>query len=156
VEDDVARRRQKDEEPPPAEPRGMDVNAVVSYNLRTIRVRQGWTQEQVARRLAALTGHELPQASISAMERGYEGGRRRRFDAHEIYLLSWVFGVPIIYFFIPPPATNATSGSSTAPSSPSTTSTSRCSAATISSKTSTTASPTSGCATRKKPRNFSR
>jgi transcriptional regulator with XRE-family HTH domain len=82
----------------------MDVNAVVSYNLRTIRVRQGWTQEQVARRLAALTGHELPQASISAMERGYEGGRRRRFDAHEIYLLSWVFGVPIIYFFIPPPA----------------------------------------------------
>ncbi len=82
---------------------GLDVNAVVSYNLRTIRQRQGWTQEGVAQRLAQLTGHELPQASISAMERGFEGGRRRRFDAHELYLLSVVFGVPIVYFFIPPP-----------------------------------------------------
>lgn len=100
----MARRRAAKTEPQPVEPRGLDVNAVVSYNLRTIRQRQGWTQEQVARRLAALTGHELPQASISAMERGYEGGRRRRFDAHELYLLSWIFGVPIVYFFIPPPA----------------------------------------------------
>jgi transcriptional regulator with XRE-family HTH domain len=98
----VARRRAKDEAPPPP-PRGLDVNAVVSYNLRTIRQRQGWTQEAVAQRLAQLTGHELPQASISAMERGFDGNRRRRFDAHELYLLSVVFGVPIMYFFLPPP-----------------------------------------------------
>lgn len=81
----------------------VDVNAVVSYNLRIIRERQGWTQQQVAQRLATLTGHELPQASISAMERGFDGERRRRFDAHELYLLSVVFGVPIVYFFLPPP-----------------------------------------------------
>lgn len=90
---------------PPAADAGMDVNAVVSYNLKAIRERRGWTQEDVAAGLAQLTGHRLPQASISAMERGYDGDRRRRFDAHELYLLSTVFGVPIVYFFIPPPDT---------------------------------------------------
>jgi transcriptional regulator with XRE-family HTH domain len=82
----------------------VDVNAVVSYNLKLIREREGWTQQGVAQRLAQLTGHELPQASISAMERGFDGDRRRRFDAHELYLLSVVFDVPIAYFFLPPPA----------------------------------------------------
>jgi transcriptional regulator with XRE-family HTH domain len=100
----VVGRRATKAELPPRSSGGLDVNAVVSYNLRTIRQRQGWTQESVARRLAQLTGHELPQASISAMERGFEGGRRRRFDAHELYLLSAVFGVPILYFFVPPPS----------------------------------------------------
>lgn len=83
----------------------MDVNAVVSFNLKAIRERRGWTQQQVADRLARLTGHRLPQASISAMERGFDGERRRRFDAHELYLLAVVFDVPIAYFFLPPPAT---------------------------------------------------
>ena len=77
----------------------MDVNAVVSFNVKTIRERRGLTQQQVADRLAELTGHRLPQASISAMERGFDGERRRRFDAHELYLLSVVFDVPIAYFF---------------------------------------------------------
>ena len=89
------------------EPR-MDVNAIVSYNLKAIREKRGWTQEDVAAGLARLTGHRLPQASISAMERGYDGDRRRRFDAHELYLLSHVFDVPIAYFFIPPPNTGMT------------------------------------------------
>lgn len=83
--------------------RGLDVNAVVSYNLKAIRERQGWTQQEVADRLSRLTGHTLPQASISAMEHGFDGERRRRFDAHELYLLSVVFDVPIAYFFVPPP-----------------------------------------------------
>jgi transcriptional regulator with XRE-family HTH domain len=86
---------------------GLDVNAVVSYNFKAIRERQGWTQQAVADRLAGLTGHTLPQASISAMERGFDGDRRRRFDAHELYLLSVVFDVPITYFFLPPPGTGA-------------------------------------------------
>lgn len=94
----------KQEAPAPEEPAGLDVNAVVSYNVRAIRERRGMTQQGVANRLADLTGHQLPQASISAMERGFDGERRRRFDAHELYLLSVVFDVPIAYFFIPPPA----------------------------------------------------
>src|SRR5437763_8779224 len=84
---------------------GIDVNAIVSYNLKVIRERRGMTQEDVAERLATLTGHRLPQASISAMERGFDGTRRRRFDAHELYLLATVFNVPIVYFFLPPPDT---------------------------------------------------
>ena len=93
-----------DESPPVADGAdGLDVNAVVSYNVRAIRERRGWTQQEVAERLARLTNHLLPQASISAMERGFDGDRRRRFDAHELYLLATVFDVPIVYFFLPPP-----------------------------------------------------
>lgn len=83
----------------------IDVNAVVSYNVKTIRDERKMTQQDVARSLARLTGQLLPQASISAMELGYQGGRKRRFDAHELYLLSIVFDVPITYFFLPPPGT---------------------------------------------------
>jgi transcriptional regulator with XRE-family HTH domain len=101
----VRARKPKPEAPRPTEPPGLDVNAVVSYNVKAIRERRGMTQQQVADRLAMLTGHQLPQASISAMERGFDGERRRRFDAHELYLLSHVFDVPITYFFIPPPGT---------------------------------------------------
>lgn len=82
--------------------RTLDVNAVVAHNIRTIRKRRGMTQRQVAARLAELTGHLLTQAAISALERGFDGGRRRRFDAHDLYLLSVVFDVPIAYFFLPP------------------------------------------------------
>ncbi len=89
--------------PRPAD--ALDVNAVVSFNVKAIRERRGWTQQSVAERLSRLTGHQLPQASISAMERGFDGDRRRRFDAHELYLLSVVFDVPIAYFFVPPPGT---------------------------------------------------
>jgi len=32
---------------------GLDVNAVVSYNLKAIRERQGWTQQEVADRIGA-------------------------------------------------------------------------------------------------------
>ena len=81
-----------------------EVNAVVAYNLRAIRKIRGLTQEQVAERLAAFTGHRPLQASISAMERAFDSGRRRLFDAHTLYLLSKVLDVPIIYFFLPPPA----------------------------------------------------
>jgi transcriptional regulator with XRE-family HTH domain len=86
----------------------IDVNAVVSYNLKAIREKRGFTQQQVTERLAHITGHQLPQASISAMERGFDGERRRRFDAHELYLLSVVFDVPIAYFFLPPPGSMGT------------------------------------------------
>ncbi len=88
------RKRQSEPSATPEAP-GLDVNAVVSYNVKAIRERRGLTQQAVADRLAELTGHQLPQASISAMERGFDGERRRRFDAHELYLLSVVFDVPI-------------------------------------------------------------
>jgi len=105
----MVRSRKKTQESAAARPTsaGLDVNAVVSYNVKAIRERRGWTQQSVAERLGRITGHQLPQASISAMERGSDGDRRRRFDAHELYLLSVVFNVPIAYFFIPPPGTGS-------------------------------------------------
>jgi len=96
-------RRAKTDTPDDSDDGRLDVNAIVSFNVKAIRERRGMTQTQVAERLAQLTGNLLPQASISAMERGFDGDRRRRFDAHELYLLSHVFGVPIAYFFLPPP-----------------------------------------------------
>ncbi len=105
----MVRPRKRPAEPVKAqEAPGLDVNAVVSFNVKAIRERRAMTQQAVADRLAELTGHQLPQASISAMERGFDGERRRRFDAHELYLLSVVFDVPIAYFFIPPPGTTST------------------------------------------------
>ncbi len=67
------------------EPSSLDLNAVVSYNVRAIRLLRGLTQDQVADRLAEFTGHRLPQASISQMERSFVDRRRRRlFDAHDL------------------------------------------------------------------------
>ena len=73
--------RKRKQSQPESEPNTdeLDVNAVVSYNVRAIRERRGWTQQFVAEQLGSLTGHQLPQASISAMERGFDGERRRRW-----------------------------------------------------------------------------
>lgn len=82
----------------------LDVNAIVAFNIRAIRRARGLTQDQVADRLAQFTGNRLPQASISQMERAFADRKRRRlFNAHDLYLLSNVFEVPIVYFFLPPP-----------------------------------------------------
>ncbi len=80
----------------------VDADAVVSYNLRAIRRRRGWTQEQLGERLGALSGHVLKKTSICAMERGYERGRRKCFDVQELYLLAVALDVPMTYFFLPP------------------------------------------------------
>ncbi|MCY3650951.1 MAG: helix-turn-helix transcriptional regulator [Acidimicrobiaceae bacterium] len=81
----------------------IDANRVVSYNLRLAREMQGLTQEQFATRLEAITGHRPTQASISALERSWEGGRRREFDAQELVEFAVALNVPIAWFFLPPP-----------------------------------------------------
>lgn len=86
------------DKPPP-----LDLNAIVAYNIKSIRLTRRLTQDQVADRLADFTGRRLPQASISQMEKAFDGGRRRLFNAHDLYLLAKVFEVPIVYFFLPPP-----------------------------------------------------
>ena len=81
----------------------LDVNRVVSFNLRLAREQNGWTQEQFADRLEQVTGHRPTQASVSALERAWEGGRRREFDAQELVDFSVALNVPIVWFFLPPP-----------------------------------------------------
>jgi transcriptional regulator with XRE-family HTH domain len=80
-----------------------DLNEVVAYNFRAARELRGWTQEETAEALEPVLGQRLPQASISAIERAYEGDRRREFDAHEILAFALAFDLPLIWFFLPPP-----------------------------------------------------
>ena len=101
-----------------------DLNEIVAYNFRAARELRGWTQDDTARALEGLLGQRLPQASISAIERAYEGDRHREFDAHEILAFALAFDLPLLWFFSPRPATTAicitprtSSASSTASSS---------------------------------------
>jgi hypothetical protein len=43
------------------------------------------------------------QANVSAIERAWDGDRRREFDAHELMVFSFVFDLPIVWFLLPPP-----------------------------------------------------
>lgn len=81
---------------------GIDLNEIVAYNFRAARELRGWTQEETALRLERLLGQRLPQASISAIERAYEGDRRREFDAHELLAFALAFEIPLVWFFLPP------------------------------------------------------
>jgi transcriptional regulator with XRE-family HTH domain len=92
-----------DTPPPQPNPDGVDLNEIVAYNFRLARELRGWTQETTAERLEQHLGQRLPQASISAIERAYDGERRREFDAHEIYLFALTFDLPLVWFFLPPP-----------------------------------------------------
>jgi transcriptional regulator with XRE-family HTH domain len=86
-----------------ARPGQADLNEIVAYNFRAARELRGWTQDETAQALERLLGQRLPQASISAIERAYEGDRRREFDAHEILAYALAFDLPLVWFFLPPP-----------------------------------------------------
>jgi transcriptional regulator with XRE-family HTH domain len=94
--------------PPAPDPGQADLNEVVAYNFRRARELRGWTQEETAQALEGLLGQRLPQASISAIERAYEGDRRREFDAHEILAFALAFDLPLVWFFLPPPRDHRT------------------------------------------------
>ncbi|HTW10611.1 MAG TPA: helix-turn-helix transcriptional regulator [Acidimicrobiales bacterium] len=85
-----------------------DLNEVVAYNFRAARELRGWTQEEAAQALEPLLGQRLPQASISAIERTYQGEHRREFDAHEILAFALAFDLPLVWFFLPPPKDHRT------------------------------------------------
>jgi transcriptional regulator with XRE-family HTH domain len=85
-----------------------DLNEIVAYNFRAARELRGWTQDETAQALEGLLGQRLPQASISAIERAYEGDRRREFDAQEILAFALGFNLPLVWFFLPPPGDRRT------------------------------------------------
>src|SRR6516225_11661853 len=107
----VGRRRTPPDTKPPdlvRRPGQADLNEIVAYNFRAARELRGWTQEETARALEGLLGQRLPQASISAIERAYEGERHREFDAHEILAFALAFDLPLVWFFLPPPRDHRT------------------------------------------------
>lgn len=92
----------------PQNPGQADLNQVVAYNFRCARELRGWTQDEAAMALEPLIGQRLPQASISAIERAYEGDRRREFDAQEVLAFALAFNLPLVWFFLPPPGDHRT------------------------------------------------
>lgn len=80
----------------------LSANQLVSYNLMRARREAGWSQAEVAELLEKYTGRTWSNASVSAAERAWQGGRPRRFDASEIVAFSRMFDQPIPYFFMPP------------------------------------------------------
>lgn len=97
----VPRRPKKNDQPQP--PQGLDLNQVVSYNLRAARELRGWTQEDLAARLEFLVGTRPTQATISALERAWDGDRRREFDVQELAVYAMALDLPILWFLLPPP-----------------------------------------------------
>lgn len=89
--------------PEPSPPDDVDLNQIVAYNIREARQLRGWTQEDLAARLEPHLGQRLSQAGISAIERAWDGDRRREFDAHELLIYGIVFNLPIVWFLLPPP-----------------------------------------------------
>ena len=95
----MARQRQQDE----PETSEVNLNQVVAYNFRVARELRGWTQEEAADQLEPYLGMRLTQASISAIERAWDGDRNREFDAQEILAFALAFDLPLIWFYMPPP-----------------------------------------------------
>lgn len=78
-------------------------NQIVAFNLAQARMWKGWTQEQAAAELEPYLGARWSKASFSAAERSVDGQRVRQFSADELVAFSRCFGVPVGFFFLPPP-----------------------------------------------------
>lgn len=101
--------------PNPAQPKDIDLNQIVAYNIREARQLRGWTQEELADRLEPYLGQRLTQAGVSSIERAWDGERRREFDAHELLIFAMVFDLPILWFLLPPPGDHRVMRSTTRP-----------------------------------------
>jgi transcriptional regulator with XRE-family HTH domain len=78
-------------------------NQVVAYNMGRARALRGWTQEEAANELSHYLAHRMSRASYSAIERSIGGGRVKQFSADELVALARAFGLPLLWFFLPPP-----------------------------------------------------
>ncbi len=84
--------------------RVLTVNQVVAYNITRARQRTGKTQRELAESLTRLTGRRWSNVTVSAAERSFDPtvGRVRQFDADELIALARAFGMPLLWFLLPP------------------------------------------------------
>ncbi len=82
-------------------------NQVVAYNLAQARMWRDWTQEEAAEHLEPYLGSRWSKATFSAAERSVDGQRVRQFTADEIVAFARGFGLPVGFFFLPPPPSAA-------------------------------------------------
>lgn len=83
--------------------RTLTVHQIVAYNFARARNTVGWTQVETSQHLEPFLGYKLNQAGISAIEKTYDSERRRNIDTAEVVAFARCFGVPIGWFFLPPP-----------------------------------------------------
>lgn len=81
---------------------GWTVSQLVSYNLNRARRSRGWTQQEFGEQIGQYTGRAWSNASVSAAERAWQGGRPRKFDVDEITAFCAIFDVSFAYFLLPP------------------------------------------------------
>ncbi|MGH9270617.1 MAG: helix-turn-helix domain-containing protein, partial [Ilumatobacteraceae bacterium] len=81
----------------------LTVHQIVAHNFTRARQAAGWTQVETSERLEPFLGYRLNQAGVSAIEKTYDSERRRTIDVAEIVAFARCFGVPIGWFFLPPP-----------------------------------------------------
>jgi hypothetical protein len=102
----VPRRRKQEQEEAPAEAEfiiQLTPNQVVAYNLAQARLWKDWTQAEAAEKLEPYLGSRWSKATFSAAERSVDGQRVRQFTADEIVAFARGFGLPVGFFFLPPP-----------------------------------------------------
>lgn len=83
-------------------PDTISVSQLVGYNLTRIRKGLGLSQEQATERLEPFLGVRWSKTVYSLAERSYDGKRVRQFTAAEVAAFALAFGVPVLYFYIPP------------------------------------------------------
>ena len=101
----------EEQDPTPTDPTSISgdrvsINQIVAFNVRAARHMNGWTQDYLAERLEAVTGSPYSLDTVSALERTWDGGRRRQFDAQMLAQLAVALEVPIAWFFLPPRGEN--------------------------------------------------
>jgi transcriptional regulator with XRE-family HTH domain len=78
-------------------------NQVVAYNLARAREAKGWSQEEAGRRLEPHLGVAWSKATFSQAERSIDPGKSRAFTANELAAFADTFGLPVVWFLLPPP-----------------------------------------------------
>lgn len=96
------KRHRKSAQPDTPAAGPLTVNQLVSHNLMRARRARGLTQAEFAERMHQVTRRPWSNATVSAAERAWTGGRSRKFDANEILGFSLVLGYPVGFFFLAP------------------------------------------------------
>jgi transcriptional regulator with XRE-family HTH domain len=84
-----------------AAPTLRSINSLVAANVTDARMRRGMTQEQLGKRLEAVTGRRWSKATVSALERSADGVKVRQFDADDLVAIAHVLEVPLLFLFKP-------------------------------------------------------
>jgi transcriptional regulator with XRE-family HTH domain len=84
-----------------ASPTLRSINSLVASNVTEARARRGMTQQQLGKRLEAVTGRRWSKATVSALERSADGVKVRQFDADDLVAIAHVLDVQLLFLFKP-------------------------------------------------------